>query len=90
MIQIIFTKEFVKAYNKLSITIQIKAEKQGNIFSINPFHPSLKTEKLQPKNKEIWSFRIDKNYRVLFRFIDKNKVLFLTVGPHDWIYKIKF
>ncbi len=38
----------------------------------------------------MWSFRIDRSYRVLFRFADRQKVIFLTVGPHDWIYKIAF
>jgi len=42
------------------------------------------------KTKEVWSFRIDKNYRIIFKFSDKNKVLFLNVGHHHWIYRINF
>jgi len=90
MIVIIVTKEFEKRYRKLPKSIQNKAEKQENIFRENPFHPSLNTEKLVPKNKQIWSMRIDRSYRILFRFIDGKKVVFLTVGEHNWIYKIKF
>lgn len=90
MVKVIYTDEFVKAYNKLSLTVQKKAEKQEKIFIKNQFHPSLNTEKLQPKNREVWSFRIDRKYRILFRFLSKNQVLFLTIGPHDWIYKIRF
>ena len=88
--EIIVTEEFKKEYNCLPKQIQQKAEKQERIFKNNPFHPSLHTEKLIPKSKEVWSFRIDKKYRIIFRFLDGNKVIFLTVGPHDWIYKIKF
>ena len=90
MITIIATEEFQKRYRKLPAVIQKKAEKQEKIFRQNFFHPSLHTEKLNPKNREVWSFRIDKSYRILFRFLDRNTALFLTVGPHDWIYKINF
>jgi mRNA-degrading endonuclease RelE of RelBE toxin-antitoxin system len=90
MIEIFVTEEFQKRYRELPKIIQRKAEKQEKIFRQNPFHPSLHTEKLEPKGKEVWSFRIDKRYRIIFRFINGNKVRFLTVGPHDWIYKLNF
>lgn len=90
MLEVFVTEEFQKRYGNLPTIIQRKAEKQGKIFRQNPFHPSLRTEKLEPKGREVWSFRIDKKYRIFFRFINGNKVRFLTVGPHDWIYKIKF
>lgn len=90
MLQIFVTQEFAKRYQNLPDLIKKKAEKQEGLFRRNPFHPSLHTEKLEPKNKQVWSFRIDKSYRIIFRFIERNKILFLTVGPHNWIYKIKF
>ncbi|MEK9185798.1 MAG: type II toxin-antitoxin system RelE/ParE family toxin [Patescibacteria group bacterium] len=90
MLQVTITEEFSKRYALLPVKIQKKAEKQERMFKQNPFYPSLHTEKLEPKNREIWSFRIDKNYRVFFRFIENNTVIFLTVGPHDWIYKFGF
>ena len=88
--QIIVTEEFEKRYGCLSAYIKKKAEKQEILFKQNPFYPSLHTEKLEPKGKQVWSFRVDKSYRIIFRFIDGNTVLFLSVGPHDWVYRIKF
>lgn len=88
--QILITEEFEKRYNCLTVTIKKKAEKQEKLFKANPFYPSLHTEKLEPKGRQVWSFRIDRSYRIIFRFVDKDTVLFLTVGSHDWIYKIKF
>ena len=88
--EIALSDEFVRRYKLLPIRIQKKAEKQEKLFRQNPFHPSLHTEKLEPKGKQVWSFRIDRSYRVLFRFAESEKVIFLTVGPHDWIYKIPF
>lgn len=90
MIEIFLTEEFEKRYRDLPKSIKKKAEKQEELFRQNPFHSSLRIEKIEPKGREVWSFRIDKRYRIIFRFINGNKVLFLTVGPHDWIHKIKF
>ncbi len=87
--EIVITEEFEKRFANLPPALQKRALKQEKLFRKNPFHPSLHTEKLEPKAREVWSFRIDKNYRILFRFLDGTKVLLLTVGPHDWIYKIK-
>jgi mRNA-degrading endonuclease RelE of RelBE toxin-antitoxin system len=89
-LEILLTDEFVRRYKLLPANIQKKAEKQEKLFRHNPFHPSLHTEKLEPKGKQVWSFRIDRSYRVLFRFAERQKIIFLTVGPHDWIYKIAF
>ena len=88
--RIILTAEFVSRYDNLPEKIQIKAEKQEKYFRENPFHQSLHTEKLEPHRKEVWSIRVDRRYRIAFRFIDGDTALFLTVGPHDWIYKLKF
>lgn len=44
-----------------------KFEKQKALFEANPAHPSLNTEKLEPKSVGLYSFRIDKKYRAIFR-----------------------
>lgn len=80
------TVQFRKSYESLDKSIQKKTKKQFQLFLQNLFHPSLNTEKLQPKNKNIWSFRIDRNFRVIFTFLDQETILLLDIGPHD-IYK---
>ena len=47
--EISLTDEFVRRYKLLPVSIQKKAEKQEKLFRQNPFHPSLHTEKLEPK-----------------------------------------
>lgn len=44
-----------------------KFRKQKGLFESNPSHPSLNTEKLEPKSVGLYSFRIDKKYRAIFR-----------------------
>lgn len=87
MWQILVTEEFKKNFIKLPANIQKKAIKQEQFFRANPFYPSLHTEKLEPRNQQVWSFRIDKSYRIVFRFLEKNRILFLTLGHHNWIYR---
>jgi len=90
MIEVLVTNEFEKQYRRLPELIKLKAKKQERFFCENPFYPALHTEKIEPKSKQVWTIRVDKSYRIAFRFIDSKSVLFLAVGSHDWIYKLKF
>lgn len=74
--------QFRSSYQKLDSQIQKKAEKKEMIFRGNPFDPRLKTHKLHGKLKRLWSFSVDKNYRVLFMF-DGQDIIFLDIGDHD-------
>ena len=47
-----------------------KFEKQIRSFEVDPSHTSLNTEKLEPKSVGLYSFRIDKKYRAMFRIRD--------------------
>ena len=85
--EIEYADEFVKRFTRLPVTIKKRAIKQEKLFRENPLYPSLHTEKLKPKKREVWSFRVDRQYRIIFRYTTDNTVIFLTVGEHDWIYK---
>ena len=88
MYQIVVADQFRRRYEKLPAAIQKKILKQEKLLSENPFQPSLHTEKLQPKNKEYWSVRVDKRYRILFRFLSGTEIVLITVGTHDWLYSL--
>ncbi|MBI5401141.1 MAG: type II toxin-antitoxin system RelE/ParE family toxin [Candidatus Yonathbacteria bacterium] len=88
--EVIATAEFKALFNALSPAVKKRVVKQRDIFCKNPFYNSLNTEKLEPKNKQLWSFRVDKNYRIVFRFLENNRVLFLVVGLHQWVYRLNF
>lgn len=47
-----------------------KFEKQKALFESNLLHPSLHTEKLEPKSIGLYSLRIDKKHRAIFRIRD--------------------
>lgn len=62
--------------------LEKKFEKQISFFKDNPFHPGLKTELLEPRRMKIWSFRIDRKYRALFIFHEKDIVEIIDVNDH--------
>ncbi len=70
-------KEYLK-----SRQLEKKFEKQTNLFKENPFHPGLRTELLEPRRMKIWSFRIDRKYRALFIFIEKDVVEIIDINDH--------
>jgi len=55
--------------------LQSKWKKCEALFMQNPKHPSLHTELLEPREEMIFSFRLDKKYRVLFMI--KNSTAFV-------------
>jgi plasmid maintenance system killer protein len=84
------TETFDKLFYRLSSKIKIKAAKKTDLFKNNPFHPSLRVEKLHPKKFNVWSFRVDKNYRIIFKFVEKDLVEFMLIGHHNEIYDYSF
>ena len=91
MIEITFSSSFKRAFKK-----QIKGHpflenrfwERVEIFQNDPFDKRLKTHSLSGKLKELWSFSIDYDNRVIFSFVDKkkDKALFVDIGPHDVVY----
>jgi mRNA-degrading endonuclease YafQ of YafQ-DinJ toxin-antitoxin module len=55
-------------------------------FTAAPFDPSLKTHKLSGKLKELWSFSVDYDERILFYFTEDEKAVFVDIGSHDEVY----
>jgi len=53
--------EFWTLYDSLPEEIQKQARKQYELFSRNPFHPSLRLKPVGP----FWSVRISRSYRAL-------------------------
>jgi addiction module RelE/StbE family toxin len=87
--KISFSKSFQKVFNK-----RIKNNKRISelfseklkLFAEEPYHPSLKTHKLTGKLKDYHSFRIDLDYRVIFEFVESEKVILIDIGTHDQVY----
>jgi len=59
-----------------------KYTKQVEILSSNIHHPGLNLELLEPKDKGIYSFRLDIHYRALFVFHSPEIVEIIVITNH--------
>ena len=84
--RIFYTRKFVSLYKNLPTSVKLKAERQEKIFKENIFYPSLNTEKLMPRKNNLWSFRVDRAYRIVFYF-ERDLATFLYIGHHKDIYR---
>lgn len=84
--QIVTTKTFDKLFKSLEKRIQRKAAKRTEIFKQNPFHPLLQTEKLHPKTHGVWTFRVDYDHHIVFKFLAADIAEFRFIGHHNQIY----
>lgn len=84
--KIIYADEFKKQLTKLPKRIQKKYAEQELIFKNNWRDSRLHVKKLVDHSLT-FSFRITRNYRVLFLFVAVETVLFATIGNRKDIYK---
>jgi mRNA-degrading endonuclease RelE of RelBE toxin-antitoxin system len=76
-----YNDKFIKAYDKLPLSIQRKVDKQIKFLLQDLRYPSIRAKKLEGF-PDVWEGRVDRSYR--FIFIIKNDVVtFIGVGPHD-------
>ena len=80
------TSAFTKSYRKLPHQIQEVAKKKDKWFRHNASDPRLKTHKLRGELQGYWSYSVNESYRVLFRFVGSDEVIYYDVGTHD-IYR---
>lgn len=89
MIKISFDNSFKRAFKKCikgNKTLEKKFRDKLEQFQKNPFEPSLKTHKLSGKLKDLWSFTIEYDIRIIFYFTDNNDAVFIGIGSHDQVY----
>lgn len=56
--------------------------KQVALFQVNPFHPSLHTELLEPKHLRLYSFRLTRRYRVIFIYVGRETIEVIDINNH--------
>lgn len=81
-----FSPHFFKSFQKLPRPIQRLAKRKDEWFRNNPFDPRLHTHKLKGELAGVWAYSINRDYRILFRFLNGDEVIYYDIGTHD-IYK---
>lgn len=89
MINVSFSSSFKRAFKKRIKGQQPKEDlfmQKLEVFVNDPFHPQLRTHKLSGTLKDLWSFSIEYDLRVIFHFTDANNVVFENIGSHNEVY----
>ncbi len=81
-----FTKEFRKQYNKLP-GVKEKFNERFAMFLSDRSHPMLHNHKLQGKYKGCKSINITGDIRALYEEKDGGDLLFFALGTHSELYK---
>lgn len=87
--EITFSSSFKRAFKKRikgNTDLESRFWQKVEQFTLDPFNPSLKTHKLSGKLKELWSFSVDYDERILFYFTEEGKAVFVDIGNHDEVY----
>ena len=81
--KVVYANKFLRMARRLPRHIRELAIQKEAIFVRYPFSKSLKIHKLQGKWFGYWAFSLDNNYRIMFRWVDKDTALFVAVGDHS-------
>lgn len=89
MIEIDFHKKFQKHYFKrvkCNRNIDIIFHEKVELFVADPNCKVLNNHYLIGKMKGLYSFSITGDIRVVYQWINKEKVIFLDIGSHNQVY----
>lgn len=85
--EIIYSKYFVKQYKKLQKGIQVKFKERLIIFISDSKNSLLNIHALQGTYKGFYSFNINSDFRVIFRYENENVAELIDIGTHSKLYK---
>ena len=84
--RIILHQYFEKRYKKLRPGEQRRLKERRNLFIENEFHPLLDNHLLRGRYKGYRSISIGGDFRVVYKRIARDVVVFVTIGTHSELY----
>ena len=87
MISIVYGSYFLKAAKLLPTLEQTRLAKLLNLLSNNPFDSRLHSKKLSGSLAGLFSFRIGRDWRALYQFLDPHTIQLVNVGHRKDIYE---
>ena len=82
MYKLEYSKAFEKNLKKLSANDQRTVAEKLKILIQNPFHPSLRTKKVQ-RLKDVFECSVNMDIRILWMHKFDRLILLLDIGHHD-------
>ena len=80
------TKKFDKQFKKQSPKVQKEFANRISLFLDDIHNPILNTHKLSGKLKELWSFNVSGDIRVIFDKSFPDMVVLEAIGSHSELY----
>ena len=82
-VTILYYNRFARHYKKMPPAIKDLVEEKEAIFKQDPFDKSLKTHKLHGALDGFYAFSLNPEYRIIFKFLNKDTVWLYDIGNHD-------
>jgi len=88
MINVLYTRKFLKMFNALDQDTQDLVYERVDEFKDVKNHKKLKAHKLKGNLKNTYAFSVNRKMRILFEYgKNKEEVVLLTIGSHDMCYR---
>jgi mRNA-degrading endonuclease RelE of RelBE toxin-antitoxin system len=87
MMKVLYGNRFWKQAALLPASEQLKLAYLLQLLAENPYDPSLHSKKLKPPLAGSISFRITRDWRVQFYFLDATTIMLTTVKHRKDIYR---
>lgn len=87
MRQLVFGRKFLGSAEKLENKLKPKLKTSLDILLKNPFNPRLRIKSLSGKLSDLYSFRLSKDYRVIFKILSDEEIILINVGHRKDIYR---
>jgi mRNA-degrading endonuclease RelE of RelBE toxin-antitoxin system len=87
MLTVTYGEHFIKSAARLPRPKQVKLAGLLEILKINPFDSRLHTKHLSGKLSGLYSFRITRDWRVIFQFLSTQAVHLIDVANRKDIYR---
>jgi addiction module RelE/StbE family toxin len=89
MTEVAFSSSFKRAFRrriKGNAALETRFWERVELFQDNPFDQRLRTHKLSGTLKDLWSFSIQYDLRIVFSFLEGDRALFVDIGTHEEVY----
>jgi len=86
-VRLVYSDRFLAESGNLPKSVQTKLARLLELLAGDPFHPLLHTKRLSGKLASMYSFRITRDWRVIFTFEPQDKIRLAKIGHRKEIYK---
>jgi len=81
-----FSKNFKKSFKKKDKFVQEKARERIRLLREDPTNILLNNHKLHGEYAGCNSINITGNFRAIFKYVNKNHIVFSNIGTHPELY----